>query len=313
MTGGATLPDLPIQSRLTNRVAELPMRRDAEKYIVGRMIDMSAKDGVTKVCFVIMPISDVKPYEKGHFWQVYKSIIEPSCQAAGFTPIRADDVKITNYIMIDILRKIIEADMVVCDVSSKNPNVLYELGIRHAFNLPVTLIKDSKTTRVFDIQGLRDIEYDARLTRSNAEEAVKKLTDALKITSNIDKGEVNSIIQLLGLRPAQVPSIGIPRETYYVLNAIKEINERTARLERATNPLSYDVEISPLLNRERVVEVNFYNRSFRVGTRIKHPKHGEGQVTYLSKSTIELYFDDETIEFFYFDLDWDEINALEVQ
>ena len=47
-----------------------------------------------------------------------------SCENAGFTPIRADDVINTNYIAIDVIKKIIESEMVLCDLSSQNPNVL---------------------------------------------------------------------------------------------------------------------------------------------------------------------------------------------
>lgn len=91
-----------------------------------------------KKCFVIMPISDSEDYTSGHFGRVYEHIIKPACELAGFKPIRADDIMTTNYIALDIIKNIIESEMAICDLSSRNPNVLYELGIRQAFNLPVT-------------------------------------------------------------------------------------------------------------------------------------------------------------------------------
>ena len=109
------------------------------------------------VCFVLMPISDPEEYDTGHFRRVYDHLIVPSCEKAGFNPVRADEVKKTNHIVLDVLKKIVESEMVLCNLSSKNPNVLYELGIRQAFNLPVTIIKDKSTSRIFDIQGIRDI------------------------------------------------------------------------------------------------------------------------------------------------------------
>jgi len=102
-----------------------------------------------KTCFVIMPISDNEKYSPGHFGRVYEHIIKPACEIAGFRPIRADEVKQTNLIALDIVKQIIDADMAICDLSSQNPNVLYEVGIRQAFNLPVTFIKDIITKRVF--------------------------------------------------------------------------------------------------------------------------------------------------------------------
>jgi hypothetical protein len=170
---------------------------------------MSKQDEKTsepKACFIIMPISDVDGYEPGHFKRVYDYIIKPACTAAGYTPLRADDVQSTNYIVIDILKRIITAEMVICDLSSRNANVLYELGLRHAFNLPVTLIKDSITTRVFDIQGLRDIEYDASLRIDSVESAKSLLETTLKNTSKLKKEDVNSIVQLLGITSATLPN-----------------------------------------------------------------------------------------------------------
>ena len=62
-----------------------------------------------KTCFVIMPISDQDGYPKGHFTRVYNHIIKPACLAAGFEAIRADDEAKTNYIVIDVIKKIIDS------------------------------------------------------------------------------------------------------------------------------------------------------------------------------------------------------------
>lgn len=80
-----------------------------------------------KTCFVIMPISDVDGYEKGHFGRVYEYLIKPACEAAGYKVDRADDTSKTNMIIVDILQKAVKYDMAICDISSRNANVFYEL------------------------------------------------------------------------------------------------------------------------------------------------------------------------------------------
>lgn len=87
-----------------------------------------------KTCFVIMPISDVDGYDSGHFTRVYEHLIKPACEQAGFKPERADETPRTDVIMAGILKKIIACDIAICDLSSRNANVFYELGLRHAFN-----------------------------------------------------------------------------------------------------------------------------------------------------------------------------------
>lgn len=153
----------------------------------------------TKTCFVIMPISDHPDYTQGHFKRVYEYIIKPACHKAGYEAIRADDTVKTNDIVSDIIKKIIDSDMAICDMSSRNPNVFYELGLRHAFNLKTTLIKDKKTSRAFDIAGLRSVEYDESLRVDEVEKAISAIANAITETESMNSEEANSTIQLLGL------------------------------------------------------------------------------------------------------------------
>ena len=154
-----------------------------------------------KVCFVIMPISNIAPYEEGHFKRVYEYIIKPAVIKAGFTPLRADEVKQTNFIIIDILKQIINSSMCICDLSSRNPNVMYELGIRQAFRLPVTIIRDSKTPRIFDIQGLRDIEYNENLRIDSVNSSIESIGETIKNTYYHADNDINSIVDLIGVFP----------------------------------------------------------------------------------------------------------------
>jgi hypothetical protein len=190
-----------------------------------------------KKCFIIMPISDQEGYEKGHFSRVYKHLIKPACEKAGFSPIRADDENVTNYIVIDIIRKIIDADIVLCDLSAKNPNVLYELGLRQAFNKKSVLVKDIKTNRIFDIQGLRTIDYDDKLRIDEVEIAINSISKSLRETYESDSNEINSLIQLLAIKPATIPNgVEISKESSLILESLTEISDRLNNLERRELP-----------------------------------------------------------------------------
>ena len=69
-----------------------------------------------KKCFVIMPISDAEGYDKGHFTRVYEHLVKPAVIEAGFEPMRADDTSKANFIVVDILKQILESDMAICDL-----------------------------------------------------------------------------------------------------------------------------------------------------------------------------------------------------
>jgi hypothetical protein len=163
-------------------------------------------------CFVIMPISNQNDYDDGHFTLVYEDIIKPAIQANNMRPIRADETKNTNLIQLDILRRIIETPIAICDMSSKNPNVFYELGMRQAFDMPTVLIKDDETTAPFDISGLRYITYNKNMKHREVQRAVEELSKCIKETylKKDDKSEINSLIRLMELTtPASFNSMNI--------------------------------------------------------------------------------------------------------
>lgn len=118
---------------------------------------MADKKGDTSVekekCFVIMPISDREDYLAGHFRKVYDQIFKPAIEDAGYQPFRVDDDKISNSIIKKIVGAIQNCPMALCDLSSCNPNVLYELGIKQAYDKPVVLVQDEKQKEFLMFQG----------------------------------------------------------------------------------------------------------------------------------------------------------------
>lgn len=176
---------------------------------------MESTEGISKkpelnTCFVLMPISDTDAHPNGHFRRVYEDIIVPACEASGFVPSRADDERASNLIHLDILRKLLDADICVCDLTSTNPNVMFELGVRQAFDKPVVLIQEKGTPKIFDIQPLRYIEYDGSMKYHAVLEMQRSLSLVLKATyqARSDPKNVNSIVKLLSLgRSAAVPNL----------------------------------------------------------------------------------------------------------
>lgn len=176
-----------------------------------------------KTCFVIMPIADVAGYDTGHFTRVYKHLITPACEAAGFKPVRSDDVSSSHMIVVDILQKIVESDIAICDLSGRNPNVLYELGLRQAFNKKTVLIKDNKTDNIFDVQGFRYSPYDQALRIDNVNNEISKISNALKETFDATN-DINSIVQLLQIEPAEIKGkTQLTEGDTFLLNSINEL------------------------------------------------------------------------------------------
>lgn len=195
-------------------------------------------------CFIIMPIGDAEGYPKGHFGHVYNNIIRPACEMCGYKAMRADEVKETNLIHLDILKKLIEAPIAICDLSNRNPNVLFELGIRQAFDKPVVLIQEEGTPKIFDITPLRYLEYSNEMKYHDVLSIQQKLKDAIEATASVsgDATNINSIVKLLALNnPAQIPDLENGKESlaFEVLQAeikhIRQMMEMTIHEGRKPN------------------------------------------------------------------------------
>jgi len=115
---------------------------------------MENKDSVKKeMCFVIMPFG-------GKFDSYWEKIYKPIISDLGFEARRVDDIYKPNDIMENIWHSINEAKIILADLSGKNPNVFYELGLAHALAKPVILISPEQEDIPFDIQSIRHIRYN---------------------------------------------------------------------------------------------------------------------------------------------------------
>jgi len=108
-----------------------------------------------KQAFVLMPFCD--PYDR-----YYPAVYKPGLEAAGYIVKRGDDLSLPQPIIRDIQGSIVDADLILSDLSGRNPNVFYELGLAHAIGKPVILVCDKIDDVPFDLRHIRVITYDYR-------------------------------------------------------------------------------------------------------------------------------------------------------
>ena len=202
---------------------------------------------VPQECFVIMPISDQPGYAAGHFSKVYEDIFKPACASAGYTPTRADEVKQSNLIHLDILKRVVHAPMAICDLSGRNPNVLFELGLRQAFDMPTILVKDTETADIFDIAPIRYTNYHTTLSYREVLADQLAVAEALKATRDTigQPHNVNSLIRLLELSaPAKIEGaiVADPQEYFQILMAEFGQLKREMRSNMQTRPLEVSAD-----------------------------------------------------------------------
>ncbi|MGC0386841.1 hypothetical protein [Streptomyces sp. SAI-129] len=135
-------------------------------------------------CFVVGPIGDPhaahgSPEREAfeHHLGIFEQVIVPACEKYGISAVRADGIAHAGDINEQICRYVVESDLVVADVSGGNPNVMYELGLRHITGKPTIHIGEAGQLP-FDIASIRTIRYQR--TRSHLAGARKEIESALE-------------------------------------------------------------------------------------------------------------------------------------
>lgn len=242
-----------------------------------------------KRCFVMMPFSDPDGYDKDHFHKIYEQIIKPAIEKAGYIAYRVDEDGVSNLITTKIFQAILDCDMAICDLSSRNPNVLYELGIRHAFDKPVVLINDDTTERIFDIQGISTITYRRSRIYDEVLEDQNKITEVIKAnennisgysilnmvhlpvatydtnTKNSDSPELNNALLMRLISALDITEqnrINIDNQWNYEKENIKIINHEITSITEDINYLGITIK--------NALENNLYIDTPKIGTEINN-------------------------------------------
>lgn len=162
-----------------------------------------------KRCFVIMPFSDQGDYPKGHFQMVYEQIFKPAIIKAGYVPYRVDENKISDSIINKIFEGVQNCEMALCDLSNRNPNVLYELGLRQAYDKPVVLVKDEKTENIFDVSVISTVQYNSNRLYENVVEAQEKICESLKSTG---ESKNTTLVQFVRAKEASYVDVKVDED-----------------------------------------------------------------------------------------------------
>lgn len=128
-------------------------------------------------CFVIMPFNSIAD-------RVYEVVFKNAIRGAKLNPLRADEIYGDKRVMSDVWRALRSSRLVVAEVTGKNANVLYELGMAHALGKPVIIVTGQREDVPFDLRDIRYIVYDKNQPDwgQRLEETLKKTLQKLLTT-----------------------------------------------------------------------------------------------------------------------------------
>lgn len=206
--------------------------------------DAKKKVAEKKICFVICPIGEEESDIRKRSNQILKHVIEPPANDCGYKAVRADKIDKPGMITSQVIQHIVEDPLVIADLTGNNPNVFYELAIRHAIRKPFIQIIKKGERIPFDVAGTRTINVDHHDLDSvgEAKSEIVNQIKSLEQNSNNIETPISMSLDLQILRQSDDP------ERRSLADIVSAIGELPSRIE------------GRLSERMEIANVNFSDR-----------------------------------------------------
>ena len=183
-----------------------------------------------KICFVIAPIGEPGSGIRKRSDQILEHIIRPVVESCGYKAVRADEIAEPGIITNQIIRHVVEAPLVIADLTGQNPNVFYELAIRHAVRKPLIQIINKVEDIPFDVGSMRTIVVNHQDLDSvkEAKAEMKRQIQSLEKSSSSLENPIS-----VALDGRSIDEIKKRDQDY--LNEIKKIQDQNDEILRRIN------------------------------------------------------------------------------
>jgi len=192
-----------------------------------------AKQTILPKCGIVMPISTIDNCSAEH-WSEVLTILRDVISNAGFEPNLVSDADDIGIIQKRIIQNLYTNEVVVCDVSCKNPNVMFELGVRLAFDKPTIIIKDDKTDYTFDTSIIEHLSYPRDLRFSKIVSFKENLKKKIQATHNKATKDPNYSTFLKNFGEYKIAHLSEKEVSSdkFILNSLEELKNELYQIKR---------------------------------------------------------------------------------
>lgn len=211
--------------------------------------EKKATPEMEKHCGIIMPIAPMDGYTADHWAEVKSIITEATKQVDGITfktEIVSNSDGEIDIIHKRIIQNLFNADIVICDISGRNPNVMFELGMRLTFDKPTIIIKDDVTDFIFDTGVIEHLIYPKDLRFKKIVDFKSHLASRIQITYEKSQSDPNYSTFLGNFGQFKIPTLN--QETVSdvnqlildeIINLRSEMNYVKREVAATKDPLNY--------------------------------------------------------------------------
>lgn len=211
-----------------------------------------------KICFVIAPIGKAGSETRNRSDQILRHIIRPAVEEFGYTAIRADEISDPGLITRQVIQLVVDAPLVVADLTERNPNVFYELALRHTLRKPLIQVIDEGDEIPFDVAGMRTVLVNHRDLDKAARtrEEIKKQIQALEQGAAGHDTPISTALELGQLQLSDDPKARTLGDLLVQLEAIrKDVSVIEGRISDPEQllPSSYILNNAPGAEAQRLM------------------------------------------------------------
>jgi hypothetical protein len=190
-----------------------------------------------KNAFVIAPIGKIDSPIRKRADQIFKYVIAPIVKELGYEPVRADKIPKPGIITSQIIDHILNDPLVIADLTGHNPNVFYELAVRHTVKKPVIQIIQEGEIIPFDVSTYRTIQINHKDLDSvaKAKEDLRKQIKAVEKDPTLVDSPISMAVDLQFLKQSGDPEsksiADLTKMIYELSHMVKEIQYQTRASE----------------------------------------------------------------------------------
>lgn len=182
-----------------------------------------------KVCFVIAPIGEEGSEARRRSDQVLKHIITPAAKECGYETVRADKISEPGIITAQVIQHLVEDALVIADLTGRNPNVFYELAVRHAVRKACVQLIQIGEPIPFDVAQSRTIQLDHHDLDSVArcrDELIKHIQSVEKDPTDVDT-PISVAIDMQSLRQSSNP---LEKSSAEIISMLQDLRAKVSEL-----------------------------------------------------------------------------------
>lgn len=184
---------------------------------------------MTKACFFISPIGEEGSEVRQRADEVFETVVKKVCRGLDYKIERADELSRPGDITEQIAGRLLQDDLVIADLSGHNPNVFYELAVRHAIEKPIIHIIEKSQHIPFDVSGFRTIKYSMETGKEGIEftEALSKQIQDVEQHTDTFKSPLSGVITLRELKKSDNP---VDQSNAAILEGIQELSAQVSSI-----------------------------------------------------------------------------------